>query len=370
MKKILLLSVSALLSGAAGTLAAQDIYMAAGEKNVNYISFKEVKTLNFNSFNDGKVLFAKTVIAPEATEKSACGCDPSSPSFIAAMTLDQNGNIVTMNMTGTKLFRYKASEGVQTTIIGEVAKADEQKFFARMTTTPDGSIYALNNDGSRLLRINGEQTTDLGAVEGFEAIFRNMADTRSSFGGDMIADEAGNLLVITAFGHIVKIVPSILTASYIGQIAALPEGYTVNGAAVTETGEVLLASSQPKGLYHLNMNTLNATFAGENDNPAYDLASNNFLKDKSANIAASGSLGISPTLIGSNKTFNIASETALKNITVSIYSAEGKLVQREAKNLTAGKNVIPVNYLSSGIYLVNLTNEKGVKLMSEKITVE
>lgn len=375
MKKNVLLTLSALTFGGFSMMvSAQDIFMAAGQKDVNYISFKEVKTLNVNSFDGGKVFFTKAALqSPQATvEQKNCGCDVFSPTYIAAMTVDNNGDIVTMNMAGTKIYKYLQNGDIQTIDIPNDAKTvTEQNLFARMTTTPDGTMYALNNVGTQLVKIAKDGTiTNLGEVDGFNAIFRNYAEQRTCYGGDMIADDKGNLLVFTAFGSVVKINPQTISAEYVGQISGLPEGYSVNGVAVASDNTIVIASSQPKGLYATNMETLTASFFGENDTPTYDLASNNFLKEKSVSSSNGGSLALSPTVVKQERAFNIVATSELKNATVAIYGMDGKMISKQAKNLNAGETKININGLSSGIYLVNVLDKAGNKLLTEKITVE
>ena len=56
----------------------------------------------------------------------------------------------------------------------------------------------------------------------------------SSYGGDMIADDNGNLYVFSARNHVFKINIESKVATHLGIISGLPTGFTVNGAAVTD----------------------------------------------------------------------------------------------------------------------------------------
>jgi hypothetical protein len=118
------------------------------------------------------------------------------------------------------------------------------------------------------------------------------------------------------------------------------------------------------------METLTASFFGENDTPTYDLASNNFLKEKSVSSSNGGSLALSPTVVKQERAFNIVATSELKNATVAIYGMDGKMISKQAKNLNAGETKININGFSSGIYLVNVLDKAGNKLLTEKITVE
>ncbi|MDR0810936.1 MAG: T9SS type A sorting domain-containing protein, partial [Paludibacter sp.] len=342
--------------------------------DVKYISFQEVKSLKLNKVSEETVFFTKNALLPQKmqADNKNCGCDLSSPSYIAAMTLNSNGDIITMNMVGSQIYISRADGRVQTVGIENANKAiTEQSLFARMATTPDGSVYALNNDGTQLIKFTkDEQIVLLGAVEGFASIFTDNAEKRASYGGDMIADTEGNLLVFTAFGYVIKINPKTVTAEYVGQISGLPEGYTVNGAAVADDNSIVLASSQPKGIYSTDINTLTASFTVENTTPTYDLASRNFLKSK-LQPNSDITLSLSPTMIKKgNAFFNIVSNKEINDISVTIYGMDGKLVLKNAKNLDAGTNKIDINGIMSGVYLVSVSDLSGNKLLTDKITVE
>ena len=102
---------------------------------------------------------------------------------------------------------------------------------------------------------------------------------RGSFGGDMVADAAGNLYLFSAYQAIFKIDVTGKTAAYIGGIKNLPAGYTTNGAAVDDQGDLIVSSAIPgSGYYKVNMNTWEAVKI-ETDNKTAsvsDLASGHF----------------------------------------------------------------------------------------------
>ena len=376
MKKIVLLSLFAFTFGGIMTKASAQIYMAAGQEKVNYVNFEEVKTLKLNSASEEKVLFTKNLLQPlrAKAENQNCGCDLSSPSFIAAMSLNTYGDILTMNMVGTQVYISRQNGSIQTINIENETRAfSEQALFARMGNTPDGSIYVLNNIGDQLIRITkNEQIEFLGKVEGFAEIFADNANKRASYGGDMIADTEGNLFVFTAFGMVVKVNPQTLSAEYLGQISGLPQGYTVNGVAVDDNNAIVLASSQGMGIYLTDINTLAASFAAENTTPVYDLASKNFLITQPTNLnpLANIVLSLAPTMVKRNGFFNIISNTEINNATVVIYGTDGKMAMKKMENLGAGINRIDVNNMLPGIYFVNILDMSGSKLLTDKITVE
>ncbi|GHV45354.1 hypothetical protein FACS1894180_7790 [Bacteroidia bacterium] len=356
-----------------GTMAinAQSVYMAAGVENSKQIDFKEVIALNLNSFDAGKVFFEKKMLTNDQTDTKKCNCDLNAPDFIASLALDSKGNIVAMNMSGTQIYRYLQNGEIQTVDISAAKKSfKEGDLFARMTATPDGNIYALDNAGTHFIKIAAnEQITDLGALCGFAEIFHNFSDQRSSFGGDMIADDEGNLLVFTALWNVVKIDVKTLSAEFVGTITGLPDGYTVNGVAVTDNNDVILASSQPQGIYTVNPKTLVATYYGENTTPAYDLASNNFLKINSLQDIQN-ILTLSPTLVKQEKTVFIASQKNFADAIIDIYSVDGRLISKQTYAVKTGDNKLNISALSAGTYIVKVVGKDGNSLLVEKITVE
>ncbi|MDR1652059.1 MAG: T9SS type A sorting domain-containing protein [Prevotellaceae bacterium] len=370
MKRNLLFAV-ALLCATMQT-KAQEVFMAVGTENSKQIDFKEVKSLNVSSFDDGRALFAKQMLKTQfadATDK--CNCDPNSPAFIAALTVDGSGNVVAMNMAGTQIYRYLQNGDVQTIAIAEATKTfREGDLFARMTTSPDGAIYALNNSGSHLLKITADgQLADLGAIDGFAEIFRTFADKRSAYGGDMIADDTGNLLVFTALGNVVKIDTKANAAEFMGQVTGLPEGYTVNGVAVTDNNDVIVASSHSAGLYAINPKALTSSFFGESNMSVYDLASRNFLKHSDLQLAEND-LVLYPTLVKQDKFVSIASQKEHKDATVEMYATDGKLITKQVYSIKTGDNKFSVNNLSSGIYIVKVADRQGNSLLVEKFTIQ
>ena len=375
MKKILLLSLSALsLGGIMSTTSAQ-IYMAAGQENNNkQINFQDVRSLNLNNISEEKVLFTKSVLQPQKVQadNNNCHCDLSSPSYIAATALNAAGDIVTANMLGTQIYITRQNGEIQILNIEKEMNAfSEQGLFARMGTTPDGSIYMLNNVGDQLIKLtSNEQIVALGAVEGFAEIFAENENKRAQYGGDIIADNEGNLYVFTAFGYVVKINPETLSAEYVGQVTGLPEGYTVNGVAVNEDNSIIIASSQPAGIYSTNINSLEASFTAENTTPTYDLASKYFLKTKPEGTYNNLFLSISPTMVKRYGNFNIDSNTEISNANIAIYGTDGKLALQYKRNIDLGANSVNVNNIVPGIYFVTVSDLSGSKLLNGKIVVE
>ncbi|HMI78087.1 MAG TPA: T9SS type A sorting domain-containing protein [Ferruginibacter sp.] len=130
----------------------------------------------------------------------------------------------------------------------------------RMVIASDGNGYALSNDANHLIRFTTgkkAEITDLGAVS--DAPANGDFSIHRGVGGDMIADNAGNLYLVTAYRNVWKINIETLMAEYKGGIKGLPEDYQTNGAAVEEGSKIIVASSRSTaGYYRFDLNTLQA----------------------------------------------------------------------------------------------------------------
>ncbi|HEX2684860.1 MAG TPA: hypothetical protein VHL77_13035, partial [Ferruginibacter sp.] len=128
----------------------------------------------------------------------------------------------------------------------------------RMVIASDGNGYALSNDANHLVRFTTgkkPEITDLGAVN--DAAANGDFSIHRGVGGDMIADNAGNLYLITAYRNVWKINIESRTAEYKGGIKGLPEEYQTNGAAVEEGSKVIVCSSRStESYYRFDLNTL------------------------------------------------------------------------------------------------------------------
>ena len=398
MKKIVLLSLSILILGGFMSKTFAQIYMAAGQGDKE-VNFQEVKTLTLNNASNEEVVFTKSTLQPEKTkadEQNCVCCDLSSPKFIAAISLNVDGGIVAMNMLGTKVYIVHINGTVQTINVENAQKTiSEQGMFARMGTTPDGSIYALNNAGNQLVKITSdEQIEFLGVVKDYAEIFADDANKLAAFGGDIISDSEGNLYVFTAFGFVVKIDTQTMSAEYVGQINGLPEGYTINGAAVNEDNTIVLASSKGMGIYFIDINNLDASFLVENSTPIYDLASKYFLKtdseindtkteseeveEPSSDIAetSNSSISWSPAYPNPTSAELIIDKIEDNNIEKSKVTTKVSLYSHSTTKLVFSRNYpsttkqirLDTSKLPNGVYYLNMF-EKGKKIKEQTIIV-
>ncbi|WP_207513703.1 T9SS type A sorting domain-containing protein [Longitalea luteola] len=217
----------------------------------------------------------------------------------------------------------------------------------RLVITPDGYGYTVTTDGSRLIRFttnNQPSFTDMGELKD-DPRNKEMSilNTCSNLGGDMVADDAGNLYLITASNRVYKIDIKTLLTTYLATITNLPATFTTNGAAITEDGKLLVSSSvYTEASFIVDHKSWQASPA-----PAVqhlygiaDLASSNVIATKKSNPSV--------MLIG---------RTLLKTGNVKVYPNP---VLFDEVN-------IQFNDLPAGKYFIELADPLGRKVIKQKV---
>jgi hypothetical protein len=133
---------------------------------------------------------------------------------------------------------------------------DEGKIITRMVIAPDGYGYAISNDGNTFIRFStGKKTT---TIEHLGTLVDDASNNGisihnrcSSFGGDMISDDKGNLFIITARNNVFTVNTESKVAKYLGSINGLEQNFTVNGAVVDGDGNLLVSSAVDGNAYYV-----------------------------------------------------------------------------------------------------------------------
>jgi hypothetical protein len=206
----------------------------------------------------------------------------------------------------------------------------------------------------------------------------------------MIADDDGNLYVFSARNHVFKVNIESKVATHLGVITGLPNGFTVNGAAVNENNQVIVASAMESGSYFiLDSKTWAATplkIAGAVWHSS-DLANSNLLvsgtKAKSTNVDlisknvpdnnGDNKIIIYPNPV-TNKQFTVQfSNLSAGNYTLQITDVTGRQVAQQVVNI-GGDNQSQVIKLpgssAGGVYLVKVTDPGSKSVFSTKIVVQ
>lgn len=374
MKKTLFFS--ALLFAGFGVFG-QEITAVTGQTK-GQILFNDFRKIDTHDLSTSKVLLSKadkiTVEEKETQLSKICQCGQ----YIAAMTESAKGDLVYIPMHSPKLALIKA-DSKQGTIF-EIPNSvldpkDQSTFYARMTTASDGYMYALNNIGSEFLKISSNGTIqNLGKIDAFAEFAKSSGVETSVYGGDMISDAFGNVYVLTASANVFKINPNNLRTDYLGKIKGLPEGFTVNAAAVERDGSVLLGSSSVNGgFYTLDFSTLEAKFKVDYNLPVYDLASNFFLKQDELNqIANLGSnYSLYPTIV-KNSQLNIVSKSDESSVlNISVWDINQKRVYTNTVSVKSiGEYQVNLKgSLQPGIYILKAINQNGKEVINTKFTL-
>ncbi|HUP11110.1 MAG TPA: hypothetical protein VM187_02825, partial [Niastella sp.] len=141
---------------------------------------------------------------------------------------------------------------------------NEANHITRMVIAADGDGYALSNDANHLMRFTtGRKAviTDLGALKDDENNGeRSIHLKTTSWGGDMIADAAGNLYVISAFRQVYKVNIQTKVATWLTEIKGLPTTFTTNGAVIDNEGFLIVSSANTaEGYYKVDLRTWEGT---------------------------------------------------------------------------------------------------------------
>jgi hypothetical protein len=273
-----------------------------------------------------------------------------------------------------------------------VKSSDQGNIVTRMVIASDGNGYAMTNDGTQLIRFTtGKKLTitDLGTVADDQSNKASVHNSCSSYGGDMIADDNGNLYAISARNQVFKINIESKVATHLGAITGLPAGYTINAAAVNEDNKIVVASATQGGtLYTLDLGTLTVlpykltgtvwqtsdmangnllvTNAKGNNNKPIDLITR-------TDAPNSSKINIYPNPVTNNQFVIQFNELAAGTYTVQVTDVMGRQVVQQNVNVS-GDNQAQTIRMSSGVakgvYLVKVSDQNSKSVYSNKVVLQ
>ena len=271
---------------------------------------------------------------------------------------------------------------------------DEGKIITRMTINPDGTGYAVSNDANTFIRFTtGKklQITQLGSLvddpsNGGVSIHNKC----SSWGGDMIADDEGNLYILSSRNSVYKIDVETKAAKLLGYIKGLPQDFTTNGAVVTAEGKVLVSSAVNGNAYFLvDPQDWTATQYQSKAGifRSSDLANSNYLQTKPKNttqseivtrkapdnIIAASKIQIYPNPVTNNQFTLQFGRIAVGNYNVEMTNVMGQVVMQRTVNVQAEDQVENISIKSSlarGVYLVKVVGADKISVLSQKLVVQ
>ena len=276
-----------------------------------------------------------------------------------------------------------------------VKSSDQGNIVTRMVIASDGNGYAMTNDATQLIRFStGKKSviTDLGAiVDDPSNKDVSIHNSCSSYGGDMIADDDGNLYVFSARNNVFKIDIGSKVATYLGVIKGLPNGFTVNGAAVNDENRVLVASAaaQAGTYFTINMKDLSAApynLAGAVWQSS-DLANSNLLvtgnkksaqpmeliQNRPADDLNAGRVSIFPNPVTHNQFVIQFGQLEPGAYTIQVTDVTGRQVLQQTVNLNSEMQVQRIKLnpsASKGVYLVKVLDAGSRTAFSTKIVVQ
>ncbi len=320
---------------------------------------------------------------------------------VAAMAYDKKNNRLYYTPMLIDQLRYldlktmKVFYVTDRSFTGKPQKSPDQgNIVTRMVIASDGNGYAMTNDATQLIRFSTArkmEITDLGSVvDDQDNKSISIHNSCSSYGGDMIADDNGNLFVFSARNNVFKVSIESKVATHLGVITGLPNGFTVNGAAVNDDNQVIVSSAvQSASYFAIDHKTLIATpykIAGTVWQSS-DLANSNLLTsgNKPSAITTDVISKNTPVAIGDNKVsiypnpvtnnqFTIQfNQMDAGNYSIQITDVMGRQVSQRSVSINGdnqSQNIKLNSLVSKGVYLIQVTNANSKAVFSTKIVLQ
>ncbi len=266
---------------------------------------------------------------------------------------------------------------------------DAGAMITRMTIGNDGYGYALTNDARHLIRFS---TGGLPVIEDLGSLVDDQANegqsvhlSCTSFGGDMIADDKGNLYLMTSAQYIFRINIQFKVATYLGTIKGLPVGFSINGMAVTDKNQILVTSAVQPGYFLIDPAqwTAAAWPVKETSWNGSDLANGNILRSKSAAAektiptpprpSVKGSIAVYPNPITDHQF-----QLRLRDLTPGGYQLEvtdmlGRQILNQSVQINQENSTLPIllpKGQTQGLYLIKLSGTESRLSYQQKFLIQ
>ena len=263
---------------------------------------------------------------------------------------------------------------------------DESVHVTRMVIASDGNGYALSNDANSFTSFTtGKKPVvkQLGVLQDDPSNNTESIHNRKNWGGDMIADASGNLYVIAASHAVFKIDVRKNMASYMGSIQGLPQNYTTNGAAIDNSGNLIVSSANSmEGYYKVNLENLTSEKQNMNNPLAScsDLATGYFAFERpsieSPLIADKGSgstLSIYPNPV-TNGNFRVGfTNNEFGQYSIQLMDLAGRIVSQKRVTVSMKGQTEQVRIdtkLANGPYMVRIVDGSKKIVSSGKLILE
>jgi hypothetical protein len=259
----------------------------------------------------------------------------------------------------------------------------------RMVIAPDDNGYTITNDGNHLIRFTTKGApilTDLGELLD-DPLNREMTihNACANGGGDLVADDAGHLYLISASNRVFKVDITTRITSFLATISGLPQQFATNGAAVDENGKLLISSTAYKDAYFIvDPKTWDALPSRANHEiyGSADLASSNVLVTKTNGPSIlllnwprdqPGKIKVYPDPVLFDQVSIQFNELAPGNYTIQLANVLGGKVIQQKVTITrhAQTEVLYIpGFTAQGLYYIRILDENNVVVGTQKLVVE
>jgi hypothetical protein len=374
-----------------GWNALRKLNLATGEYSTVLLNGTDVTTPVFDALTKKALVqaadarYGNIMHAPFSTGVAAAAYDSrSNRLYYTPMFIDQLRYI---DMSTMKV-HYVTDQPF--TGLGDMHN-DESKCVTRMVITPDGTGYAITNDGNTMVKFTtGKKIkiTQMGAlVDDPSNNAVSIHNRCSSFGGDMIADDKGNLFILTARNNVFQVNTETRVAKLIANIQGLPADFTVNGAVVDGEGNLLVSSAVNNNSYFVvNPKSWEASvFHSTTIFRSSDLANSNYLsttsKNKTTTIetitrrtpVANANIQIFPNPVIANYFTIQFSKVPAGDYTVELTDVMGRRVMQQRLNLVTENSTQTISLAQTnakGVYMVKVLDISKKAVYEQKILVQ
>ena len=382
-------------------------YAITGKSNNNFL-WADIKQIDIATGKVVKTLFEsdKTPFTLKSLDNSTDKVQVPNPTAfgVAACALDErHGRLYFAPMHFSDIrFLDLTKEDVSFTVVkkniipvsaGNVYQPEENQI-TRMVIAADGYGYALTNDANHLIRFTtGKKPVveDLGALVDAEVNKGFSVHNKcTSWGGDMMADAYGMLVVISANHNVYTVDVKTKMATFTGAITGLPANYTTNGAVVDNEGNMIVSSANVfEGLFRVNFKELKATKVETTEKAfnASDLANSNMLlqKEKDASVKFDVSKSVLPDFAASSDAlvfpnpatgdqFNVRfNGQKAGKYTIIFSDLAGRPLFSKSVSINGKsqiENVRLTSKIAKGTYLVKVVDENKQLAFSERVVLQ
>jgi hypothetical protein len=322
---------------------------------------------------------------------------PAPGSSVAAIAYDRKANRLYYTPMNIDQLRYIDLSTMESFTVSDqfFSKAGRYEFknagpINRMVIAPDDYGYTITNDGDHLIRFttNGSPIlTDLGGLLD-DPLNKEMTihSPCANSGGDLVADDAGHLFLITGSNKVFKVDIATRITTYLATVSGLPQKFTTSGVAVSENGKQLLVGSSvySDAYFLIDPETWNAS-PSQTTHEMYesaDLANSNPLFTKtgahsslfiSKNPENWNRIRIFPNPVLDDDVSIQFNELPPGNYTIQLANAlEKRVIQQKAAISGNGQTEIMhlPHYTSQGFYYIRILDEKNNVVGTQKLVVE